>query len=328
MIDEEIKKVKAGQKGYIGCKMNSLTDKLIIDKLVEASKAGVKVELLVRGISCLIPGVEGETDNIHVYSIVGRFLEHSRIYIFGKKDPKVYISSADFMTRNTIRRVEVALSILDNDIKEKIAEKLKNVKKSFGNNLNDELNDIMANIKLTDYYKRLAKTLEINDPKHPEDIFKSHLEDKKSNEKKLESYKINMAVSIASSFINAGFSNELLLSKDNEWINKNKEEGLSSLIAGLGLIHLWDTIEGPGKLYEYANNSEKDLDKRSGRNIGLGICYTGIHDDNDTAIAALIDELQDKNLKVKILNNQFTSNKFPKAQPKSNNTPKDIHYLF
>lgn len=121
MIDEEINHVESGEPGYIGIKINSLTDKAIIDKLIEASQAGVKIELIVRGICCLIPGVEGYTDNITVISIVGRFLEHSRIYRFGTHDrEKVYISSADFMTRNTIHRVEVAAPILDKDLRERI----------------------------------------------------------------------------------------------------------------------------------------------------------------------------------------------------------------
>ena len=110
-IDNEI---TYGKDGYIGIKINSLTDRDIIEKLAEASRAGVKIELVVRGICCLIAGVEGSTENIRVISIVGRFLEHSRIYIFGKGDRRrVYISSADFMTRNTERRVEVAAPILD-----------------------------------------------------------------------------------------------------------------------------------------------------------------------------------------------------------------------
>ena len=118
----------------------------------------------------------------------------------------------------------------------------------------------MSNSKLSDYYKRIGKTLEVTEPKHPEDIFKSHLEEKKGlGDKQIESYKINMAVSIASSFINAGFGTEVLVSKEgSDWLSKNKDEGLSSLIAGLGLVYLWDSIEGPGRLYEYANNSEKE----------------------------------------------------------------------
>ncbi|MGN0669753.1 MAG: polyphosphate kinase 1, partial [Oscillospiraceae bacterium] len=109
-IDNEI---TYGKDGYIGIKINSLTDRDLIEKLAEASRAGVKVELVIRGICCLIPGVAGQTENIRVVSIVGRFLEHSRIYIFGKENRRrVYISSADFMTRNTERRVEVAAPIL------------------------------------------------------------------------------------------------------------------------------------------------------------------------------------------------------------------------
>ena len=121
MIDDEIKHVRKGDEGYIGIKINSLTDKDIIEKLVDASKAGVKIEMIVRGICCLIPGIKGVTDNITVISIVGRFLEHSRIYRFGTKErEKVYIGSADYMTRNTLRRVEVATPIFDDEIRERI----------------------------------------------------------------------------------------------------------------------------------------------------------------------------------------------------------------
>lgn len=121
MMDEEIQKAKNGQEAYIGVKANSLTDKVLIKKLIECSKAGVEIELVIRGICCLIPGIEGETENIKVVSIVGRYLEHARFYIFGKNDvQKIYISSADFMTRNTIRRVEVAVPIYDAQIRERI----------------------------------------------------------------------------------------------------------------------------------------------------------------------------------------------------------------
>lgn len=121
MIEEEIQHVKNGEEGYIGIKINSLTDKVIISKLVEASQAGVKIEMIVRGICCLIPGVKGYTENITVISIVGRFLEHSRIYRFGKKEREnVYIASADFMTRNTLRRVEVAAPVLDERLKNQL----------------------------------------------------------------------------------------------------------------------------------------------------------------------------------------------------------------
>lgn len=122
MIEEEIQHVKNGEEGYIGIKINSLTDKVIISKLVEASQAGVKIEMIVRGICCLIPDVKGYTENITVVSIVGRFLEHSRIYRFGTKEREnVYIASADFMTRNTLRRVEVAAPVLDERLKNQLA---------------------------------------------------------------------------------------------------------------------------------------------------------------------------------------------------------------
>ena len=123
MMDEEIEKAKNGKEGYIGVKINSLTDKVLIDKLIEASQAGVKIELIVRGICCLKPGVKGYTENITIISIVGRFLEHSRIYRFGTGEAeKIYIASADFMTRNTIRRVEVAVPLWDEKIKQRVRD--------------------------------------------------------------------------------------------------------------------------------------------------------------------------------------------------------------
>lgn len=121
MIDGEISRAQNGEDAYIGLKLNSLTDKKIIDKLIEASCAGVKVDMIIRGIACLIPGVEGSTENIRIISIVGRFLEHSRIYIFGRGErAKYYIASADFMTRNTVRRVEVAAPVLQEDLKQRL----------------------------------------------------------------------------------------------------------------------------------------------------------------------------------------------------------------
>ena len=121
MIQEEIDHKKNGEEAYIGLKLNSLTDKKIMDKLVEASCAGVHIDMIIRGISCLIPGVEGKTENIRIISIVGRFLEHSRIYIFGCGERrKYYISSADFMTRNTVKRVEVAAPVYDPAIRARI----------------------------------------------------------------------------------------------------------------------------------------------------------------------------------------------------------------
>jgi len=123
MIDDEIVRAQRGEEAYIGVKINSLTDKAIMDKMVEASCAGVKIDLIVRGICCLIAGVPGRTENIRVVSIVGRFLEHSRIYIFGSRErAKVYIASADFMTRNTLRRVEVASPIEDEAIRTRVMD--------------------------------------------------------------------------------------------------------------------------------------------------------------------------------------------------------------
>ena len=120
-MDKEIEIARNGGKAYVGAKINSLTDKEIIDKLIECSEAGVRVEMIVRGICCLIPGVKGHTENISVISIVGRYLEHSRVYIFGTPDrDNIYISSADFMTRNMERRVEIAAPIYDDSIKTRI----------------------------------------------------------------------------------------------------------------------------------------------------------------------------------------------------------------
>ncbi len=121
MIDTEIAAAERGEDAYIGLKLNSLTDKILIDKLVEASQKGVKIRMVIRGICCLVAGVPGYTENIKITSIVGRYLEHSRIYIFGSPERmKIYISSADFMTRNTLRRVEVAAPIYDAHVRKRI----------------------------------------------------------------------------------------------------------------------------------------------------------------------------------------------------------------
>ncbi|MCH5165271.1 MAG: polyphosphate kinase 1 [Clostridiales bacterium] len=120
-IERETEKAKAGLPAFISAKMNSLTDKTIIDKLISASKAGVRIKLVVRGICCLVPGIKGKTENISVVSIVGRLLEHSRIYCFGSEnDRTLFISSADLMTRNTDKRVEIATPVIDTKIADKI----------------------------------------------------------------------------------------------------------------------------------------------------------------------------------------------------------------
>ena len=125
-IDEQIELAAAGKPARIVAKMNSLTDKQMIDKLYQAGKSGVRISLIVRGICCLMPGIPGETENIRIISIVGRFLEHSRIYCFGEgKERKMYISSADLMTRNTDKRVEIATPVLDKKIEGKIYRMLK-----------------------------------------------------------------------------------------------------------------------------------------------------------------------------------------------------------
>lgn len=123
MIDGEIARARNGEAAYIGLKLNSLTDKTVIDRLIAASQAGVKIDMVVRGICCLRPGMEGATEHIRVFSIVGRFLEHSRMYIFGTQERRqVYISSADLMTRNTLRRVEVAAPVYDPDLRGRLVE--------------------------------------------------------------------------------------------------------------------------------------------------------------------------------------------------------------
>ena len=156
MIDGQIELAKSGQPSYIGLKMNSLTDKKTIDKLVEASQAGVKIDMVIRGICCLIPGVQGYTENISVRSIVGRFLEHSRIYIFGvKENARVYIASADFMTRNTLRRVEVAAPIENEKLKKLLLD-------MFDVMLHDNQK---ARVELPDTTYAMASALELqNDP--------------------------------------------------------------------------------------------------------------------------------------------------------------------
>ena len=156
MIDGQIELAKSGQPSYIGLKMNSLTDKKIMDKLVEASQAGVKIDMVIRGICCLIPGVQGYTENISVRSIVGRFLEHSRIYIFGvKENARVYIASADFMTRNTLRRVEVAAPIENEKLKKLLLD-------MFDVMLHDNQK---ARVELPDTTYAMASALELqNDP--------------------------------------------------------------------------------------------------------------------------------------------------------------------
>ncbi len=175
LIDEEMSK---GEEGRIFVKINSLTDAEIIDKLSQASCAGVKVQMIVRGICCLLPGIPGKTENIRICSIVGRFLEHSRIYCFGSgKNEKMYISSADFMTRNTERRVEVACPIYDETIRRtlyKIMDVVKNdtlkarilmpdgtyVEKNHGDELIDSQQLFMDTAEKNAYYLKQGSEIE------------------------------------------------------------------------------------------------------------------------------------------------------------------------
>ena len=123
LIEEEIKNAKAGKEAYIKLKMNNITSYKMIDKLYEASRAGVKIQMIVRGICCLVPSIEGMSENIEVISIVDKFLEHPRLFIFGNNgNPKVYISSADWMTRNISFRVEVGCPIYDEAIKQELID--------------------------------------------------------------------------------------------------------------------------------------------------------------------------------------------------------------
>ena len=178
LMDEEIKK---GANGRIIMKMNSVTDVDFIRKLSEASNAGVKVDLIVRGICCILPGVKGYTENLRVTSIVGRYLEHPRIFLFGNgADQKIYIGSADMMTRNTEKRVEVACPVYDETIKKQLAHMLKimladNVKarelKSDGKYYKKEKGTSKVNSQ--EYFMREAITV-----RHPEGRTKESFIDK------------------------------------------------------------------------------------------------------------------------------------------------------
>ena len=163
-IDEQIALVKEGKEGYVGFKCNSVTSRPMIDKLIEASQAGVKIDMIVRGICCIIPGVPGMTENIRVISIVGRYLEHSRVYIFGKGEKqKVYVSSSDLMTRNLERRVEVGTIVLDEKIKKTIVN-------MFNTMLKDNVK--ACELKANGNYKRVKnKESELNSQEY---FFKKH----------------------------------------------------------------------------------------------------------------------------------------------------------
>ncbi len=164
LIDQEIEKSKNGEQGYIRLKMNSVSSYIMVDKLYEASNAGVKIDMIVRGICCLIPGIEGMSENIQVISVVDKFLEHPRVYIFGKgEDAQVYISSADWMSRNIENRVEVSCPIYDEDVKQEILDTFNicwsdNVKARLINTPNEneyrknDNQEVRSQIAIYDYY--------------------------------------------------------------------------------------------------------------------------------------------------------------------------------
>ena len=166
LIDNEIKNAKLHNNGFIRLKLNSISSYMMVDKLYEASRAGVKIQMIVRGICSLIPGVEGMSENIEVISVVDKFLEHSRLYIFGNNNnPKVYISSADWMTRNIDNRVEVTCPIYDEDIKQEIIDHFNiswndNVKArildaSQDNNYKVDTNErVRSQFAIYDYYQK------------------------------------------------------------------------------------------------------------------------------------------------------------------------------
>ena len=151
LIDSEIDNAKQGKLAYIKVKMNSITSYKMVDKLYEASNAGVKIQMIVRGICCLVPGIHGMSENIEVISIVDKFLEHSRIYVFGNNNkPKVYISSADWMTRNIENRVEVSCPIYDENIKQELLD-------TFDISWNDNVKSRYLNESQNNEYRRNNK---------------------------------------------------------------------------------------------------------------------------------------------------------------------------
>ena len=148
LIEQEITLVKKGKKGLIKLKMNSLTNYNIIEKLYDASRAGVKIQLIVRGVCCLIPGVKGMSENIETISVVDKFLEHTRLMVFENDgDPLVYLSSADWMRRNLDNRVEVSCPIYDPDIKQDLLD-------TFTITWNDNVKARMLNSGVPNMYKK------------------------------------------------------------------------------------------------------------------------------------------------------------------------------
>jgi len=148
LIDTEIENALKGKRSGITAKLNSLEDKKIIKKLYNASYAGVKIRLLVRGFSCLIPELKGISDNIHITSIIDRYLEHGRIYSFENNgNPKIFMGSADWMTRNLDKRIEVLTPIMDPECKKELMEIL-------AIQMNDTVKARIHNVEETNPYKK------------------------------------------------------------------------------------------------------------------------------------------------------------------------------
>ena len=168
LIDNEIKNKSLGKKSKIRLKLNSITNYKIISKLYQASSAGVKIEMIVRGVCCLIPGVKGMSENIKVLSVVDKYLEHPRVYIFENEgQPKIYISSADWMTRNFENRIEVTCPIYDVDLQNQILDNFKiswedNVKSRSVNEFiernvrNKNIKKIRSQFETYKYFKNLT----------------------------------------------------------------------------------------------------------------------------------------------------------------------------
>jgi len=151
LINEQIKRAEKGKEAIIRLKMNSLSDRKMINRLYKASQAGVKIQLIIRGINRLIPGIKGMSDNIEAISVVDKFLEHPRLFIFGPdKEAKIFLGSADFMPRNLDRRVEVTTPVYDENIKKELID-------TFNISWNDNVKARIFNEKQDNQYKRTGK---------------------------------------------------------------------------------------------------------------------------------------------------------------------------
>lgn len=218
-----------------------------------------------------------------VYEIYTKYLEYTNALLIAiKLNEHIYIKSTVLNCPSKATQIQMAFILARSRIPIDFTS------------LPEDIQSIVKNTKASEIFRQLSRTLDIVDPKHPEDIFKSHLEEKKEGIQ-LESYKTNMSLSIVSSLINAGFGTELLMSKkDNDWLAKNKEEGLVCALAGIGLVNLWDIESGPNEIEKFLDTNEMNPFKRGGYNLGLGILSSSVNDDNNTAFALLSDQVKDK----------------------------------